>query len=514
MQNLKHGEYAVNRHIAALITFILLITSILTIFASCEKTEEKSTIQNNDLAFEDNSLNANMLFSPIKLNAADSLALASYTVKATIQPATASNQQVNWKVEWASNATLKNQKISDYLSVTPDSDGSLSARVDCYKSFIGNTAVLSATTRDSKIKGTCNIVFIGKATDIAVESKAVKKSTTERGEYYEVYPKRTFTFDIVLSNVFNSVQDPEYVITKGGEGEVYFGTEYASADTTNFGDFKKIALNDLAGKFITSATIAGNTLTIKTGDMKLEDFYESSVSDGYGTSYYKRYVYEDEYDLIVDNDFKAKSKENITLIKSAYFYVNVKDKTSGLEKKMKLFFVDAPAAKISVASDLTSTTTTERGEFYALAPKKTYTFDIVTENIESPVFTTKVSGSGSAYFGTEVASPELTSFSDIAKKQISTIADKFITSAKIENGKLVITTGDKTLENYYATSSSDGYSTTYTDRYVFYDEFGTTFGTDYEAKSTENQTLIKSCYFSVRIYDSSSRASKTIKFFM
>lgn len=44
MQNLKHGEYAVNRHIATLITFILLITSILTIFASCEKTEEKLSL--------------------------------------------------------------------------------------------------------------------------------------------------------------------------------------------------------------------------------------------------------------------------------------------------------------------------------------------------------------------------------------------------------------------------------------------------------------------------------------
>jgi len=142
-------------------------------FTACGKTEERSTIQNNDLAFEDNT---NMLFSPIRLNLADSAALASYAVKATIQPATASNQQVDWKVEWASNATLKNQKISDYLSVTPDSDGSLSARVDCFKSFIGNTAVLSATTRDSKIKGTCNIVFIGKATDIAVQSKAVKKN--------------------------------------------------------------------------------------------------------------------------------------------------------------------------------------------------------------------------------------------------------------------------------------------------------------------------------------------------
>ena len=228
MQNLKHGEYAVNRHIATLITFILLITSILTIFASCGNTEEKSTIQNNDLAFEDNNLNANMMFSPVKLNAA-----ASYTVKATIQPATASNQQVDWKVEWDANAALKSQKISDYLSVTPDSDGSLSARVDCYKSFIGNTAVLSATTRDGKIKGTCNIVFIGKATDIAVESKAVKKSTTERGEYYEVYPNKTHTFDISLSNVFNSVATPKFTVTRGGSGSVYFGTEYAAPDITS-----------------------------------------------------------------------------------------------------------------------------------------------------------------------------------------------------------------------------------------------------------------------------------------
>ena len=72
MQNLKHGEYAVNRYIAALITFVLLITSILTIFTACGKAEEVSTIQNNDLAFEDNNLNANMLFSPVKLSAADS----------------------------------------------------------------------------------------------------------------------------------------------------------------------------------------------------------------------------------------------------------------------------------------------------------------------------------------------------------------------------------------------------------------------------------------------------------
>lgn len=508
MNNTNIIKHVVNRLIALLFIVVFVFAGMV----SCGKTAEKGEKSVMTLT---NVMDNGVKLAISELAAVEnSSALASYIVSATVEPADASNVTLDWNLKWASDAKLKSEDISKYLTVTKFGNTDKSVYINCFAAFRDSKAILTAAARGTDIKGMCDILFVGKATSMDISTKAVKKTSTERGEYYEVYPQRTFTFDIALSNVFNSVQDPEYALTVGGEGEVYFGTEYASADTTNFGDFEKVALSDLANKFITSATIADNTLTIKTGDMKLEDFYESSVSDGYGTTYYKRYVYEDEYDLIADNDFKAKSKENITLIKSAYFYVNVKDKTSGLERKIKLFFVDAPAAKLSVTSDLTSTTTTERGEFYMLEPKKTYTFDIVTENIESPVLTAKVSGSGSAYFGMEVASSELTSFSDIAKKQISTIADKFITSAKIENGKLIITTGDKTLEDYYAASSSDGYSTTYTDRYVFYDEYGTTYGTEYEAKSTENQTLIKSCYFSVRIYDSSSRASKTIRFFM
>lgn len=508
MNNTNITKHAVNRLIALLFIVVFVFAGMV----SCGKTAEKGEKSVMKLT---NVTDNGVKLAISELAATEnSSALASYMISATVEPVDASNVTLDWDLKWASDAKLKSEDISKYLTVTKFGNTDKSVYINCFAAFRDSKAILTATARGTDIKGTCDILFVGKATSMDISTKAVKKTSTERGEYYEVYPKRTFTFDIALSNVFNSVQDPEYALTTGGEGEVYFGTEYASADTTNFGDFEKIALNDLASKFITSATITDNTLTVKTGDMKLEDFYESSVSDGYGTTYYKHYVYEDEFDLIADNEFKAKSAENVNLIKSAYFYINIKDKTSGLEKKIKLFFVDAPAAKLSVTSDLTSATTTERGEFYTLEPKKSYTFNIVTENIETPSLTVSVSGSGSAYFGTEVASSEITSFSDIAKKQISTIADKFITSAKIENGKLIITTGDKTLEDYYAASSSDGYSTTYTDRYVFYDEYGTTYGTDYEAKSTENQTLIKSCYFSVRIYDSSSRASKTIRFFM
>ena len=517
MQNLKHGEYAVNRYIATLITFILLITSILTMFTACGKTEERSTIQNNDLAFEDNT---NMLFSPIRLNSADSAALASYAVKATIQPATASNQQVDWKVEWASNATLKNQKISDYLSVTPDSDGSLSARVDCFKSFIGNTAVLSATTRDSKIKGTCNIVFIGKATDIAVQSKAVKKTTAERGEYYEVYPNKTHTFDINLSNVFNSVATPKFTVTKGGNGSVNFGTLYGAPDVTTYTDITKKDINQFTDKFITSATVSGTTLTIKTGDKKLEDFYSSSQQDDamWGTTYYDRYIEVDEFDFLMDDEYDKKAEQNVEWIKSCYFYVTVKDEVSGLSETIKLFFVDAPSPIMTYTTDLTPTTTAERGTFYQLQPKKTYTFNLSVENAENPTFSTVRTGTGSVYFGREYASADVTTFYDIAKKGLNSLVDQFITSATISNGVLTITTGDKDLNGYYSSSEQDDamWGTTYYDRYVFEDEFDMVGGTDFAEKSKENIELVKSCYFSVAIVVKTDGASstKSIRFFI
>lgn len=336
MRNKNNIKYAVNR----LIALLFIVVFVFAGMASCGKTaenEEKSVMALTNVT--DNGVK--LAISELAATE-NSSALASYIISATVEPADASIVTLDWDLKWASDAKLKSENISNYLTVTKFGNTGKSVYINCFAAFRDSKAILTATARGTDIKGMCDILFVGKATSMDVATKAVKKTSAERGEYYEVYPKRTFTFDINLSNVFNSVQDPEYALTAGGEGEVYFGTEYASADTTNFSDFEKITLSDLASKFITSATITDNTLTVKTGDMKLEDFYESSVSDGYGTTYYKRYVYEDEFDLIADNEFKAKSKENITLIKSAYFYVGVKDKMSGLEQKIKLFLLTPP----------------------------------------------------------------------------------------------------------------------------------------------------------------------------
>lgn len=84
------------------------------------------------------------------------------TVTAILTPSTVANKAVDWSIVWADNAPLKNSAISDYLTVTPDSDGSLTAKVRCYKSFRGSSAVLYVTTRIGEVKGSCSISFVGK----------------------------------------------------------------------------------------------------------------------------------------------------------------------------------------------------------------------------------------------------------------------------------------------------------------------------------------------------------------
>lgn len=220
----------------------------------------------------------------------------------------------------------------------------------------------------------------------------------------------------------------------------------------------------------------------------------------------------------MDDEYDKKAEQNVQWLKSCYFYVTVKEEVSGLSETIKLFFVDAPKPLISYTTDLTPTTTAERGTFYQLQPKKTYTFNFSVENAENPTFSAVRTGTGNVYFGTEYAAADVTTFSDITKKNLNSLVNQFITSATISNGVLTITTGDKDLNSYYSSSKMDDamWGTSYYDRYVFEDEFDMVGGTDFAEKSKENIELVKSCYFSVTIVVKSDgvSSSKAIRFFL
>lgn len=95
---------------------------------------------------------------------------ASVTLTATITPSSATNQKVDWSVAfsnptstWASGKT-----VTDYVTVTPTSDGALTASVECLQAF-GEQIKITVTSRDNaSAKATCTCDYYKRVTDVSV----------------------------------------------------------------------------------------------------------------------------------------------------------------------------------------------------------------------------------------------------------------------------------------------------------------------------------------------------------
>lgn len=270
-------------------------------------------------------------------------------IEAYVYPESAANKAVDFSVAWGNAPTHGSEQVSNYLTVTPDSDGSTTATVSCKKSFGDDTIIITVTTREGGYTATCTVSFTGIASGIEITSStATKKSTSARGEYYELGTSKTYTFNIGLTNAFNDAAGNLSVTEIGGEGNMYFGNgSYNDGGYINFTDMVQKSIGEFADDFITSATISGNTLTVKTGSKILENYYSSYGPDEYFITdiYYDRYVVEMNGDWSIkdssDTFRNQNAKSNAQNIGSCYFYVTVKDSISGLTETVRLWLVSS-----------------------------------------------------------------------------------------------------------------------------------------------------------------------------
>ena len=119
--------------------------------------------------------------------------VVSQTITAEITPSDAANKEVDWSISWVDDAISEN--ISEYLTVTPVSDGALTATVTCLQSFRDKEAVVTVTTREGGFSANCYISFVGKPSSITINDGAV--GTCNLGG--------TASYSIELSNVFDDV---------------------------------------------------------------------------------------------------------------------------------------------------------------------------------------------------------------------------------------------------------------------------------------------------------------------
>lgn len=278
---------------------------------------------------------------------------ASVTLTATVLPTDATNKEVDWSIDWYINDISDNAIVTDYVTVTPASDGSTTATVTCLQAFGDSSMRITVTTRIGNYVAYCFVSYEGTPTSLNfiyndTECKSTTMITLSAGNTYDIGLK--------LQNNFNSVKESgSYEITsiKGygkylcnGEyimnGSVIFETEtYADLETgtctynyTNSLSETKTASYTIDTSEFLTASISDSTLSIKI--IKSETSWTSGVYPRTGCYSYYTGAYQDS---------RATSPDN------CYWTIYVKDTISG---QTCMIYVDIVSSVSSVSLNSSS----------------------------------------------------------------------------------------------------------------------------------------------------------------
>lgn len=107
-------------------------------------------------------MSASIVAADYEAYGVSALAESAQIVTASITPSDALNKEVDWSVAWKnpSSAWAKGKDVTDYVTITPTSDGALTATVECLEAF-GEQIVITATSRDNpSAKGSCTADYM------------------------------------------------------------------------------------------------------------------------------------------------------------------------------------------------------------------------------------------------------------------------------------------------------------------------------------------------------------------
>ena len=125
---------------------------------------------------------------------------SKFTLQATITPSDAYDQYVTWSVAWGADASRASEPATNYVKVTPESEGSLIATIECVKPFYGDTIIVTVTTRDGGYTANCECTYKVLPTDMRAELSE-----------FDYYPE----YDIYVLGVGEHTVDLSYVMADG-----------------------------------------------------------------------------------------------------------------------------------------------------------------------------------------------------------------------------------------------------------------------------------------------------------
>lgn len=268
--------------------------------ASVVELEDGSLVVNDSVATAYN-MPAKLLFAasstPREANPGHTV---SIRLTATVTPIEAENKAVDWFVAWVDQETNNDKTVTDYVTVTPDSDGSATATVVCKKAFDGAEIVITVKTRDGGFTAQCKVIYVGNPSemDIIVTGATVKHDNAWNVDIVEVKSGETYLFDINFDNDFGVVGKgftPNYKISGVSYGKLVLKRETFDSNGTITGTSEveqEVCVADLwdSDQYIytfmqvQSSYAFYNKFLIENGKLKViaEDVYSSTQGASYG----------------------------------------------------------------------------------------------------------------------------------------------------------------------------------------------------------------------------------------
>ena len=217
------------------------------------------------------------------------MAESAQRLTATITPANATNKEVDWTIAWVnpSSSWASGKTVTDYVTVTPTSDGALTANVECLQAF-GEQVKVTCTSRQNPeasagskvdyikriISGTMN--YLGDKTgSVNFTSEGSTYTYTATSNVEEIYIDSDDSVFTPVTGVGTLDDEYTYDITVTMNGDwaqaVYEGGFYASYIDSNYiKDLSEIGMLQI-GSFI-----GANILTGEGQDMVYDDAYTGS----------------------------------------------------------------------------------------------------------------------------------------------------------------------------------------------------------------------------------------------
>ena len=200
------------------------------------------------------------------------------TITATVTPATVADKYVSWTLSWSANAPLHTQNISNYLTITQQTEGSLIAQINCLQSFKGSTAILTCTTRQSNKRAIAEVQFQGAPSSMTISSPSgVSQTNLGRDSVDMLIVGNSYGLNLTLDNVFHDVGNgfSDFTVTVSGVGTVTCGTYVESERGAGWNNHDTVVnFSTIASSFMT-ASVTGYTLNLSV-TKSLYAYYASS----------------------------------------------------------------------------------------------------------------------------------------------------------------------------------------------------------------------------------------------